>query len=97
MIQKVRALADRSEPQARDVFDLYLLYAAGHATKEIISAQCDEALRDRARQRMAALTFEHLRGQVLEFLEGPARAEYDSPGMWTEIVRCVDGGVLCHE
>ncbi len=79
--QKIRALAGRSETQARDVFDLELLlrrapFAAGSLDPSILSEATDRALE---------LPFGAFRDQVLPFLEAEIAESYDSAATWEQI------------
>jgi len=72
--QKVAALAQRSETQARDVFDLDLLlrrqpFPAGSLSEQLLRAAADRALE---------LPFDAFSGQVLPFLEPDAVELYDA-------------------
>jgi predicted nucleotidyltransferase component of viral defense system len=78
--QKVEALADRSETQARDVFDLDLLLRrqplpAGAVDREIVEASIDRAFE---------LPFDAFRDQVLPFLE-PEVAELYDAAAWEQM------------
>lgn len=65
-IQKVEALAGRNETQTRDVFDLYLLFCAGHTAR--ISKLCPKDTIEKALQNLSTLEFSQFQGQVLEYL-----------------------------
>ena len=72
--QKIKALAARSETQARDVFDLDLLLRrrslpAGSVPRETVEAAIERALE---------LPFDAFRDQVLPFLEPEATELYDA-------------------
>ncbi len=76
--QKIRALFSRAQPQARDIFDLYLLssqpdvleahLAAGFAAQEIREG----------RERIYSLDYEIYRDAIVNFLGPLDRAWYDS-------------------
>jgi len=79
--QKVKALALRSETQARDVFDLELLLRCrplptGALGQEILTAAAELALH---------LPFAAFRDQVLPFLEPGAIELYDSESSWEQM------------
>lgn len=79
--QKVRALAGRSETQARDVFDLDLLLrrrplAAGSLDSPILTDAADRALH---------LPFAAFRDQVLPFLEPDVVELYETEAAWEQI------------
>lgn len=78
--QKARALAGRSQTQARDVFDLDLLLrrqrlAAGSIDSQILKDAADRAL---------DLPFDAFRDQVLPFLDSEVADLYDSPATWDQ-------------
>ena len=83
--QKIEALAGRTQTQARDVFDLYLLHSAGHAQPQAIRQNCGIALRKKAQLCLESLSFADFQGQVLEFLEHETQAQYDSPRAWDDM------------
>lgn len=72
--QKVAALAERSETQARDVFDLDMLL---RRHPPAVGSLDPQMLRDAA-ERALELPFDAFRDQVLPFLEPDAVALYDA-------------------
>lgn len=80
--QKVQALAGRTETQARDVFDLYLLYAGGYAADIVTAGTLKRQTRQAAVDAALSLSYEDFEGQVVEFLQEPERQEYASPAAW---------------
>jgi predicted nucleotidyltransferase component of viral defense system len=76
--QKVRALADRAQTQARDVFDLDLLLRRQPLEAGSLPG---ETLKEAA-GRTLELSFDEFRQQVVEFLEPDAIELYDSPEAW---------------
>ena len=83
--QKMLALANRRQTQARDVFDLYILWLGGHA-KPGASASLAVGERDRAMENLLALGYEDYAGQVLDYLEPDDRQRFAGAERWTEIV-----------
>jgi len=84
--QKVEALADRSETQARDVFDLDLLlrqrpFPAGAIDRKIVEAAVERAFE---------LPFDAFRDQVLPFLEPDVAELYDAAA-WEQMQTFVAG------
>lgn len=80
--QKIQALADRKIVQARDVFDIYVLISGG-AAREIPPRR--DSFKDavyRAGKNIDAMTYEHYRGQVLEFIDADQRASYAGEDVW---------------
>jgi hypothetical protein len=85
--QKIRALAGRSETQARDVFDLDLLLrrrplAAGSLDAQVLSEAGDRALQ---------LPYAAFRDQVLPFLEPDALELYEGEAAWEQMQTFVAG------
>lgn len=78
--QKVRALAGRSETQARDVFDLDLLLRR----KPLPAGALDSRLLADASDRALQLPFAAFRDQVLPFLEPEVTELYDA-GAWEQM------------
>jgi predicted nucleotidyltransferase component of viral defense system len=87
--QKIRALAGRPTTQARDVFDLYILFL-GHQLKkdqwklsrQTIDQACESAL---------SISYEQYRDQVEEYLTSDGRREFGGASRWAEIqARTVD-------
>lgn len=81
--QKVRALARRSETQARDLFDLELLLrrhrdavGAGKIDSEVVEVALERALE---------LPFEAFRDQVVSFLDPEVVELYDDPAAWDQM------------
>jgi predicted nucleotidyltransferase component of viral defense system len=79
--QKVKALAGRSETQARDVFDLDLLLRrkslpAGSLNPQILTDAADRAL---------LLPFAAFRDQVLPFLDPDVVELYDTEAAWEQM------------
>ena len=79
--QKVRALAGRAEPQARDVFDLHIL---GPCQPGL--ANLDRALREAAHARLLELSFADFRSQVVPSLATAAAEHYDHESVWEAMV-----------
>jgi hypothetical protein len=73
--QKIHALAGRPLTQARDAFDLHLLYTRG-ALDTAVLPSVDVAVRELAAAKLAALRYEDWDGQVLEYLEEDALDSY---------------------
>lgn len=71
--QKIHALADRSEPQARDLFDLNLLFARPDAAN-IASTAGEKAWLAPAIENATALSFDEYRSKVVAYLD-PSQIE----------------------
>lgn len=85
--QKIRALAGRSETQARDVFDLDLLLRRGDDPDRF----SDPEMLNRARDRALELPYEAYRDQVIPFIEPELAELRDDPGSWESMQAFVAG------
>jgi hypothetical protein len=88
VLQKISALAHRVEVQARDVFDLYVLWLGGHVPGDVAESVPTRELR-RAMDNLSALSFEDYEGQVLDYLEQEHLERFGSAKVWSEIVETV--------
>ncbi|MCU0276438.1 MAG: nucleotidyl transferase AbiEii/AbiGii toxin family protein [Acidobacteria bacterium] len=82
--QKIAALADRRETQARDVFDASHLLNSGADP-----ARFPPILRERlprAIENALSVTFPVFKSQVLSFLHPDQRQPYDSAEVWQDLV-----------
>jgi len=80
--QKIAALILRTQTQARDIFDLYLLR---HFIKEIkIPKELVQELHT-AIERIHSINFEDFKSQVLAYLATEHQQEYDSVEAWESI------------
>jgi Nucleotidyl transferase AbiEii toxin, Type IV TA system len=79
--QKVKALAGRSETQARDVFDLDLLLRR----KPLSAGSIDSPTLTEAADRALQLPFAAFRDQVLPFLELDVVELYDTEAAWEQM------------
>jgi len=84
-LQKARALFSRSQPQARDIFDLYLL----SSQPEVLEADLGQGLAPstvrRARDTIYSLGYQQYRDTVVSYLGPEDRMAYNSPQIWDEI------------
>lgn len=78
--QKVEALAERSETQARDVFDLDLLLRR----QPIAAAAIEPQILERAVERALELPFAAFRDQVAPFLDPEVAELYNDPATWEQ-------------
>ena len=83
--QKLLALANRRQVQARDAFDLYLLWLSGHV-KPGAAGSLTPAQRERAADTVLGFTYADFAGQVLEYLEPDDRQRFAGEALWGEIV-----------
>jgi predicted nucleotidyltransferase component of viral defense system len=79
IVQKINALAGRPEPQARDVFDLNLLFARPDTKDLKLPAK---AKRTAAIENAMSVSFDHFSAQVVAYLEPEQAAPYDSKQAW---------------
>lgn len=82
--QKIGALANRRELQARDVFDLHHLIAGG-AGVEVLHEVDPEDI-EQARANALAIDFATFKSQVLAFLPPDDQTRYDSRAVWDTLV-----------
>lgn len=82
LAQKIRALAGRSEPQARDVFDLHLLLSTGARPdpSAVRGADLHAAI-----SRAIDVSYDDFVGQVGAFLEPAHRVLYESREAWNQM------------
>lgn len=82
IVQKVKALAGRAVTQARDVFDLAILYRGGNAPSAPLKRLMPEQELTQAIDALMALSWADYQGQVLEFLVANSRDEYGDKKAW---------------
>jgi len=75
--QKIRALSQRAETQARDVYDLDLLFSRAGPTLNVVLAPL-RPLPRRAHERALDLSFDDFVGQVGSFLPAGAAVDRDA-------------------
>lgn len=85
--QKIKALAGRPVTQARDVFDLYVLYLGHHfhnqdwnLNSELIQKACENAI---------SVTYNQYRDQVEEYLTPEGQKDFGGVSKWNIILDCV--------
>ena len=87
--QKIRALAERSETEPRDVFDLDLLFAGN---PDVVRAGgVDGALVGKAIDAALAIPFEAFADLVVDYLEEEFVEIYNRPEVWDEMLTTVAG------
>jgi predicted nucleotidyltransferase component of viral defense system len=80
--QKVRALAQRAQTQARDLFDLELLL---RRHRDALGAgQIDSSVLEAALDQVFELPFEAFQDQVVPFLDADAVELYDDRAAWAQ-------------
>jgi len=85
VVQKLRALAGRPVTQARDVFDLAILFRGGHSPTAPWSRLLAKKEIDQATDCLMSLTWEDYEGQVVEFLDTDSREEFGDKSVWEMI------------
>jgi hypothetical protein len=83
--QKLRALASRHEPQARDIFDLYVLSPHPDVRSTPITQGLTRAEIQEARERIFSVSYEQYRDTVVTFLEPEDATAHGSPEVWDEV------------
>jgi len=91
VLQKIRALAGRSEIQARDVFDLGILHEGGYPSSIKANKTLTKKLLKQAINALLSLTFDDFNGQVVEFLDADNRAVYGSAPAWEQLQETILG------
>lgn len=81
ILQKIEALAGRTEPQTRDVYDLGHLLSRTHE-RPLLS---EKNIIELAIENTANLNYDQFHGQVVEFLEKNARHYYESSTVWEQL------------
>ncbi len=83
--QKVSALALRRQPQARDVFDLYILSSQLELQDMDITRGISKQELAGARDKIFAIAYTEYRNTVVNFLGPEDREAYNSSEIWDEI------------
>jgi hypothetical protein len=87
--QKIKALAGRPQTQARDIFDLYLLYLGGHFSNS--QALPSKAILAKATENALSITYDQYRDQVEEYLSTEGKSQYGGRTKWNQIqIQIVD-------
>ena len=85
IVQKISALADRSEVQARDIFDIYLLSSQYTSAVKARIDNIKSSVLSKAYERVFDVEFEQFRDTVVSYLSIEDQPVYDNPEMWEEI------------
>jgi predicted nucleotidyltransferase component of viral defense system len=86
-VQKVIALATRRQIQARDVFDIYFLLAAGIDMEVLYKKTSNYA--DKARENVWEVSYDMFKSQVVSCLHPEYQAQYSSPELWDSMILTV--------
>lgn len=81
--QKLGALVGRARPQARDVFDLWVL--STHAAARGAGAALTDEAKAAARDRIFSIDYAEYRDAVVAYLGPEDQAAYDLPDVWDEV------------
>jgi hypothetical protein len=84
LAQKVRALAHRTETQARDVFDVHHLVEAGAPLAALRAVSLDDLAQ--ARARASSIDFATFKSQVLSYLAAEEQPRFGSADAWDTVV-----------
>jgi len=79
--QKIAAVLSRTTSQARDVFDLYLLLAAGIKPIPGLSQYLSQDV-VQVRENILAVDFGQFKSQVVSYLEPELQPQYDTEETW---------------
>jgi hypothetical protein len=85
--QKIRALAGRPETQARDVFDLYVLYLGHHFQAR--DRTLNNELIEKARENALSISYHQYRDQVEEYLTDQGHKDFGGTSNWSIILNRV--------
>lgn len=83
VFQKITALAQRSQTQARDIFDLYILFLGGFFKKNEVLIE--SSVVKKAEENLMAVSFEQYRDQVVEYLDESSQSEWNHLEKWKQI------------
>jgi hypothetical protein len=89
-VQKIHALAARAEPQARDVFDLELLFARSECAALVLAAAQRRWL-PAAIEHAMAISYDEFRSQVVAYLDPEQAAPYETEEAWDAMQQTVIG------
>jgi hypothetical protein len=96
VVQKINALAGRTVTQARDVFDLAILFTGGYTLPAKKASIISGQQLARAIDCLTELSWEDYRGQVVEFLNTESRSEYGSESAWETLQALVLDTLATH-
>ncbi len=89
--QKLQALITRRQPEARDVFDLYVLSSQAEAQELQMSRYLSVDDLHQALERVDTIEFEQYRDTVVGFLPPEEQGRYDESLIWDQIRLVVIG------
>ncbi len=85
ILQKIEALAGRSQTQARDIYDLHLLLTRQKKFK----ASVPQKTLEKAVINAIGVSFDQFRGQVVEFLSSEAYDYFLTEKSWEQLQKVV--------
>ncbi|HKQ70278.1 MAG TPA: nucleotidyl transferase AbiEii/AbiGii toxin family protein [Polyangiaceae bacterium] len=88
VVQKIHALAGRTEPQARDVFDLNVLFARKETASLTLSRE-EKRWIPNAIENSLSISFDDYVSQVVSFLDPAQRDLFAEQGAWDTMQRSV--------
>ncbi len=83
--QKIRTIAERRQPEARDIFDLFTLSSQPEVSTMNPAEMFSQEELILARQRIYALDYARYRDTVVSYLGSEDRTAYDSAQVWDQI------------
>ncbi len=83
--QKIRALLSRQQPEARDVFDLYILSSQPELSDTNLPEEFTRKELGEAREKIYSLEYAQYRDTVVSYLGLEDGSAYDSRQIWDEI------------
>jgi Nucleotidyl transferase AbiEii toxin, Type IV TA system len=85
VVQKIKALAGRAVTQARDVFDLAILFTGGYTLPTAKDPLITKPQLAQAIDCLMGLTWSDYQGQVVEFLDIESREEFGTVSAWESL------------
>jgi hypothetical protein len=85
VLQKIQALAGRSETQARDLFDLDILHSESQLNQRLIQSNLTSELLNTGISKAETITFEDFKGQVFEYILEEKRDLYSGKKKWERL------------
>ncbi|MCX8081823.1 MAG: nucleotidyl transferase AbiEii/AbiGii toxin family protein [bacterium] len=83
-LQKIVAISSRKIPQARDIFDTYLLIIMGVDTSKILK-NLDKITISKTKNNIFSINYDIFKSQVISYLSPDDRNVYDSEDVWDTI------------
>lgn len=83
-VQKIAALANRNQTQARDIFDIYLLLTSHIKQIDLSKETCTYYIK--AQEQLSHLSFSDYESQVVSYLSVDYQKHYGTKKIWQDIV-----------